>query len=72
MTDCIGGPINASITFSDCCTNYGVSYDLDGRCYPCPQTSKHSQNIFTEYVCVHMYICTVYKLTTDLRVLIPM
>ena len=40
-TNCIGGPINASITFSDCCANFGVSYDLDGRCYPCPHTSKY-------------------------------
>ena len=38
-TDCIGEPINSSITYSDCCMNFGVSYDLDGRCQPCPSTS---------------------------------
>jgi len=42
-TNCIGEPINASITFSDCCANFGVSYDLDGQCYPCPSTSKYLQ-----------------------------
>ena len=40
---CIGEPINSSITFADCCTNFGVSYDLDGRCQPCPSTSKFIQ-----------------------------
>ena len=38
-TNCIGEPINSSITFSDCCMNFGVSYGLDGRCQPCPITS---------------------------------
>ena len=40
-TSCIGEPIKSSITFSDCCTNFGVSYDLDGRCQPCPSTSEY-------------------------------
>ena len=39
-TNCIGEPINSSITFAECCTTYGVSYNLDGRCQPCPYTSK--------------------------------
>ena len=47
-TNCIGEPINSSITYSDCCMNFGVSYDLDGRCQPCPSTSKHFQ-IFQSY-----------------------
>ena len=41
-SDCVGEPINSSITFSDCCTNFGVSYNIDGRCQPCPSTSKFS------------------------------
>ena len=40
IPNCNGEPINSSITFSDCCMNFGVSYDLDGRCQPCPITSK--------------------------------
>ena len=40
-TNCIGEPINSSITYSDCCMNFGVSYDLDGRCQPCPSTSEY-------------------------------
>ena len=42
--DCIGEPINSSITFSDCCTDFGVSYNLDGQCQPCPNTSKYLHN----------------------------
>ena len=40
-TNCIGEPLNKSVTFGDCCINYGVSYDLDGRCQRCPRTSKY-------------------------------
>ena len=40
-TNCIGEPINSSITFAECCATYGVSYNLDGRCQPCPYTSKY-------------------------------
>ena len=47
-TDCIGEPINSSITYSDCCMNFGVSYDLDGRCQPCPSTSKYF-HVFHSY-----------------------
>ena len=39
-TNCVGEPINSSITFAECCATYGVSYNLDGRCQPCPYTSK--------------------------------
>ena len=39
-TDCTGEPINSSVTFGDCCINFGVAYDLDGRCQPCPRTSE--------------------------------
>ena len=38
---CIGEPVNKSITFYDCCKSYGVAFDLDGRCQPCPSTSKY-------------------------------
>jgi len=60
-TECIGEPINTSITFSDCCANFGVSYDWDGRCFPCPSTltSKYYQNIFYKiFVC--NFICKLY------------
>ena len=36
---CTGEPINSSITFTDCCTNFGVSYDFDGQCQPCQSIS---------------------------------
>ena len=38
-TNCNGGLINSSITFADCCANFGASYDLDGQCQRCPTTS---------------------------------
>ena len=38
--NCIGEPFNMSITFADCCTNFGASYDFDGRCQHCPSSSK--------------------------------
>ena len=38
-TGCTGEPINSSITFADCCTIFGASYDLDGQCQPCQSTS---------------------------------
>ena len=47
---CIGGPINSSITFVDCCQNFGISYDLDRQCLPCPSTSK--------YLHGHMHVYT--------------
>ena len=40
-TNCIGEPVDSALTFADCCTNVGVSYDLDGRCQPCPTKSMH-------------------------------
>ena len=46
-TNCIGEPINSSITYSDCCMNFGASYDLNGRCQPCPSTSKQLQTFYT-------------------------
>ena len=60
-TNCIGEPINSSITYSDCCINFGVSYDLDGRCQPCPSTSKYifaSANLIVIFAC----ICCIYVL----------
>ena len=39
-TNCNEGLINRSIAFSDCCTNFGASFDFNGRCQPCPSTSK--------------------------------
>ena len=53
-TNCIGEPINSSITFAECCTTYGVSYNLDGRCQPCPHTSKGF-----DMLCVKCYKCYV-------------
>ena len=40
-TNCIGQPINSLISYFNCCANFGgISYDLDGRCQLCPNTSK--------------------------------
>ena len=60
-TNCIGEPINSSIAYSDCCMNFGVSYDLDGRCQPCPITSMYSQDCYSYYTDVIVidstYLC---------------
>ena len=53
-TNCTGEPINNSITYSDCCMNFGVSYDLNGRCQPCPSTSKYC------YKCQYYHVITDY------------
>ena len=60
-TNCIGEPINKSVTFSDCCINFGVSYDLDGRCQACPRISKYF-NFCTAYVKVYVkhYVLITY------------
>ena len=62
-TNCIGDPINSSITYSDCCMNFGVSYDLDGRCQPCPNTSKCITSIlhkFNDDICLYTYVVHIY------------
>ena len=38
--NCTGEPINSSVTFTDCCLYFGVSYNSDGQCQPCPSTSE--------------------------------
>lgn len=45
-TNCRGRPINRSISFSDCCTNFGASFNFNGRCQPCPNTSKFLCNLY--------------------------
>ena len=54
---CSGEPLNVSLTFSECCLNYaGVSYDLDGRCQPCPPTSEYSLIIYvSKHTCTRKY-----------------
>ena len=49
-TNCNGEPINSSITYSNCCLNFGVSYNLDGRCQPCPTTSKYFKILAVTYI----------------------
>ena len=57
-TNCTGEPINSSITYSDCCMNFGVSYDLDGQCQPCPTTSMYSQVCCTDVIVIDStYLC---------------
>ena len=59
-TSCIGEPINGSITYSDCCMNFGVSYDLDGRCQPCPSTSKCTASVLHKLLFACTYIIMLY------------
>ena len=58
-TNCIGEPINSS-TYSDCCMNYGVSYDLDGQCQPCPSTRKCTASTLHKllFVCILLVVTT--------------
>ena len=55
-TNCIGEPINSSITFAECCTNFGVSFDFDGQCQPCPSTSRHLYICNSSYVCMYVHM----------------
>ena len=56
-TNCTGEPINGSISFAECCSNFGVSYDLDGRCQPCPTTrlSEFMHNIMYVVACYNYH-----------------
>ena len=66
-TSCFGGPINSTIAFADCCENFGVSYDLDGRCLDCPSLSKYLQNLYKiMYVCI-LYYCSVFMCFNMIR-----
>ena len=59
--NCIGEPINSTITFADCCTNFGVSYDLNGQCQPCPSTSKHKILLCNTYeICIYITFVHTY------------
>ena len=60
-TNCNGEPINSSITYSDCCMNFGVSYDLDGRCQLCPIISKYFKIYVVTYITIYytMHTCIV-------------
>ena len=59
-TNCIGEPINSSITYSDCCMNYGVSYDLDGQCQPCPSKRKCIASTLHKLLFVCILLCCNY------------
>ena len=54
--NCIGEPINSSVTFTDCCLYFGVSYNLDGQCQPCPSTSECFVDNFLLLMHIRMYV----------------
>ena len=58
-TNCFGGLINRSISFSDCCANFGASFNFNGRCQRCPSTSKHFLLFY-----MHACICTYCMYTS--------
>ena len=74
-TNCLGEPINGFISFSECCANFGVSYELGRQCLPCPSTSKlicYAMYMYLFNLCYTLhkitlisitYVCTVIYIT---------